>query len=83
MQVARLTARIEQISTHLRVNKKDYSSKRGLEAVLSQRKRLLRYLYRTDRPAYDKVIGELGIRSVIAGDSAKAAQRAAAAAAAQ
>ncbi|KAI8475501.1 MAG: hypothetical protein J3K34DRAFT_404370, partial [Monoraphidium minutum] len=82
VQIARLSARIEQISTHLRVNRKDYSSKRGLEAVLSQRKRLLRYLYRTDRPAYDKLIGELGIRSIIAGDSAKAAQRAAAAAAA-
>ncbi|GBF87501.1 30S ribosomal protein S15 [Raphidocelis subcapitata] len=81
VQVARLSARIEQISTHLRANRKDYSSKRGLEAVLSQRKRLLRYLYRTDRPAYDKVITELGIRSVIAGDSHKAAQRSAAAAA--
>lgn len=51
VQVARLSARIEQISTHLRANRKDYSSKRGLEAVLSQRKRLLRYLYRTDRRA--------------------------------
>jgi small subunit ribosomal protein S15 len=49
VQIARLTARIEQISGHLRVNRKDFSSKRGLEAVLSQRKRLLRYLYRTDR----------------------------------
>jgi small subunit ribosomal protein S15 len=49
VQIARLSARIEQISTHLRVNRKDFSSKRGLEAVLSQRKRLLRYLYRNDR----------------------------------
>jgi len=83
VQIARLSARIEQISTHLRINRKDYSSKRGLEAVLSQRKRLLRYLYRTDRSGYDKLISELGIRSVIAGDSHKAAQRLATAAAAQ
>lgn len=51
VQIARLSARINQISTHLRVNRKDFSSKRGLEAVLSQRKRLLKYLYRTDRCA--------------------------------
>ena len=51
IQIARLSARIEQISTHLRVNRKDYSSKRGLEMVLSQRKRLLKYLYRTNRCA--------------------------------
>lgn len=82
VQIARLTARIEQISTHLRANRKDFSSKRGLEQVLSQRKRLLKYLYRTDRASYDRLISELGIRSVIAGDSHKAAQREAAAAAA-
>lgn len=51
VQIARLSARIEQISTHLRINRKDFSSRRGLEAVLSQRKRLLKYLYRTDRCA--------------------------------
>ncbi|KIY96323.1 30S ribosomal protein S15 [Monoraphidium neglectum] len=83
VQIARLSARITQIGDHMKANRKDFSSKRGLEAVLSQRKRLLRYLYRTDRAAYDKLIGELGIRSVIAGDSHKAAQRVAAAAAAK
>jgi small subunit ribosomal protein S15 len=49
VQIARLTARVEQISGHLRVNRKDYSSKRGLEAVLSQRKSLMKYLYKADR----------------------------------
>lgn len=49
VQIARLTARVQQISTHLKENRKDFSSKRGLEAVLSQRKRLMRYLYKTNR----------------------------------
>lgn len=49
VQVARLTARIEQISSHLANNKKDYAARRGLEAILSQRKSLLQYVYRADR----------------------------------
>lgn len=48
-QVARLTARIGQISKHLSTNKKDHAAKRGLVAILSQRKSLLQYLYRRDR----------------------------------
>lgn len=80
VQIARLTARVQQMSAHLKSNRKDFSSRRGLEAVLSQRKSLMQYLYRTNRAAYDKLIVELGIRSVVAGDSHKAAQRAAAAA---
>ncbi len=49
VQIARLTARVQQISTHLKENRKDFSSRRGLEAVLSQRKRLMQYLYKTNR----------------------------------
>lgn len=49
VQVARLTARIEQISKHLSQNRKDFAARRGLEAILSQRKSLLQYLYRQDR----------------------------------
>eukprot|EP00878_Enallax_costatus_P001136 GHUV01001274.1.p1 GENE.GHUV01001274.1~~GHUV01001274.1.p1 ORF type:complete len:143 (+),score=46.88 GHUV01001274.1:185-613(+) len=79
VQIARLTARVQQISSHLKQNRKDHSSKRGLEAVLSQRKSLMRYLYKTNRPAYDRVVVELGLRSVVAGDTHKAQQRAAAA----
>ena len=48
-QVARLTARVEQLSGHLQINKKDYAAKRGLQAILAQRRSLLQYLYRTDR----------------------------------
>lgn len=48
-QIARMTARIQQISSHLGQNRKDYAAKRGLEAILSQRKSMLKYLFRTDR----------------------------------
>jgi small subunit ribosomal protein S15 len=49
VQIARLTARIEQLSTHLAQHKKDFSCRRGLEIVLSQRKKLMAYLQRTDK----------------------------------
>ena len=48
-QVAMLSARLQQISTHLSTNKKDVAARRGLIAILSLRKRLLQYLYRKDR----------------------------------
>lgn len=48
-QVALLSARLQQISTHLATNKKDVAARRGLIAILSLRKRLLQYLYRKDR----------------------------------
>lgn len=49
VQIVRLTARIDQLSKHLATNKKDNSCKRGLEAILYQRKSLMRYLYKQDR----------------------------------
>jgi ribosomal protein S15 len=49
VQIARLSARVEQLTLHMQNNRKDYGSKRGLQAVLSQRKSLMQYLYRTDR----------------------------------
>ena len=48
-QVARLTARVEQLSGHLKANKKDFAAKRGLQAILAQRRSQLQYLYRADR----------------------------------
>lgn len=68
-QVARLSARVTQLSTHLQANKKDYAAKRGLQAILAQRKSLLQYLYRDNRESYDKVIKSFNIRSVIVGDT--------------
>lgn len=49
VQIARLTARVEQISSHLKQNRKDFSGQRGLQAVLAQRRKLLQYLYKSDR----------------------------------
>jgi small subunit ribosomal protein S15 len=49
VQVARLTARVTQISGHLKANRKDVSSQRGLQQVLAQRKKLLQYLYKHNR----------------------------------
>jgi small subunit ribosomal protein S15 len=49
VQVALLSARVQQLTTHLRGNKKDYAARRGLEAILSSRKQLLKYMHRVDR----------------------------------
>lgn len=49
VQVTRLTARVQQISSHLKTNRKDFSGQRGLQQVLNQRKKLLQYLYKKDR----------------------------------
>lgn len=61
-QIKRFSARITQITEHLRQNKKDYSGRRGLMRIIGQRKRLLTYLRRTDVEAYQLVMQETGIR---------------------
>jgi small subunit ribosomal protein S15 len=61
-QVAMLTERINHISLHLKTNKKDFSSQRGLMAMVGRRKRLLQYLTRTDINVYRALIEKLGIR---------------------
>mmetsp|Transcript_70380 Transcript_70380/g.155236 ORF Transcript_70380/g.155236 Transcript_70380/m.155236 type:complete len:145 (+) Transcript_70380:27-461(+) len=67
-QVARLTARVAQLSPHLIANKKDHAAKRGLQAVLNQRKKLLQYLYKEDRESYYKIISDFGIRAPVVND---------------
>lgn len=62
VQVAMLTARVEQLSAHLKQNKKDHSSRRGLLKVIGQRKRLLAYILKHDRDRYQALIQKLGIR---------------------
>lgn len=62
VQVARLSARVTQLTGHLQTHRKDYAATRGLMAILSQRRRLLRYLYKHDRAAYERVLAECGIR---------------------
>jgi small subunit ribosomal protein S15 len=61
-QIARLSARVLQLTAHLQKHTKDYSTRRGLMAILSQRKQLMLYLQRTNRASYDKICSELNIR---------------------
>ncbi|MCT7984339.1 30S ribosomal protein S15 [Laspinema sp. A4] len=62
VQVAMLTTRINQLSTHLKTNKKDHSSRRGLLKMIGQRKRLLAYILKQDQARYRALITRLGIR---------------------
>lgn len=62
IQIALLTQRINELTDHFKVHKKDHSSRRGLLKMVGQRRRLLDYLKRKNRSRYTKVIGELGIR---------------------
>jgi small subunit ribosomal protein S15 len=62
VQIALLTARINELTEHMRAHKKDFSSRRGLLKLVSQRADLLKYLRETDRPVYLSVIGKLGLR---------------------
>ena len=61
-QIAQLTERISQISSHLQVNKKDFSTHRGLMQLVGKRKRLLNYLQKHDLTGYRQLIEKLGIR---------------------
>jgi small subunit ribosomal protein S15 len=62
VQVALLTARINELTEHFKSHLKDHASRRGLLMMVSKRNSLLRYLRRTDRARYLGVINRLGIR---------------------
>ena len=62
VQIALLTARINELTEHLRAHKKDHASRRGLLMMVSKRTGLLKYLSKTDRARYLSVIGRLGLR---------------------
>ena len=62
VQIALLTARITELTEHLRSHKKDHASRRGLLKMVSKRSGLLTYLRRTDRNRYLSIIGRLGLR---------------------
>ena len=62
VQVAMLTDRINQLSKHLQVNKKDHSSRRGLLKMIGQRKSLLAYIQAGSQERYKALITRLGIR---------------------
>jgi len=61
-QIAQLTERISQISEHLQLNKKDYSTHRGLMVMVGKRKSLLNYLQKQNLTGYRQLIEKLGIR---------------------
>jgi small subunit ribosomal protein S15 len=62
VQVAMLTERISRLSEHLKTNKKDNTSRRGLLKMIGQRKHLLAYIYKKDPARYKALIERLGIR---------------------
>ena len=62
VQVALLTERINDLSNHFKVHKKDHHSRRGLLHMVSQRRRLLTYLRRNNPERYRTLIGRLGLR---------------------
>ena len=61
-QVALLTKRILHLTEHLKLNKKDSSSKRGLLKMVAVRRKLLSYIKRKDEERYTKLIAGLGLR---------------------
>ncbi len=62
VQVALLTERIRDLTEHLKVNKKDHHSRRGLLMMVGQRRNLLEYLKRKDIERYRALIEKLGLR---------------------
>lgn len=62
VQIALLTARVTSLTEHLKLHKKDFHSRRGLMGMVNRRRKLLRYLKRTNAGIYQKVIQELSLR---------------------
>lgn len=62
VQIALLSARISELTEHLRSNKKDNSSRRGLLAMVNNRRKLLAYLKKEDFASYNKITEKLKIR---------------------
>jgi small subunit ribosomal protein S15 len=62
VQVALLTDRINELTEHLRDHRKDHHSRRGLLMLVGKRRRLLRYLERSNLERYRALVSELGLR---------------------
>ncbi|MBR34093.1 MAG: 30S ribosomal protein S15 [Nitrospinae bacterium] len=62
VQVALLSERISYLTEHFKTHKKDHHSRRGLIIMVSQRRKLLKYLKRNDEKRYKAIIKKLGIR---------------------
>jgi len=62
VQIAILTAEIEQLTEHLKEHKKDFSSRRGLLRKVGMRRRLLRYLQKDNSKSYEELIKKLKLK---------------------
>ncbi len=62
VQVALMTERINELTEHLREHTKDHHSRRGLLMLVGKRRRLLRYLERSDVERYRSLVADLGLR---------------------
>ena len=65
VQIAVLTTRINELTAHLKVHKKDNHSRRGLLKMVGHRRNLLSYLYKKDINRYRALIAKLGIRDTL------------------
>jgi len=61
-QIALFTEKIKKLTTHLKKNKKDFHSRRGLLKMVSKRKKLMGYLQKTDEKSYKKLIKKLELK---------------------
>mgnify|MGYP001588902760 CR=1 FL=1 len=61
VQIAILSEEVKELTDHLKTHKKDFSSRRGLIKKVGERRRLMRYLKRTDAKAYDDLMAKLKI----------------------
>lgn len=61
-QIAMFTERIKKLTSHLKKNKKDFHSRRGLLKMVAKRRKLMSYLEKTDEKSYKKIIKELGLK---------------------
>ena len=62
VQIAILTSRINNLTVHLKANKKDFHSRRGLQKMIGQRRSLLNYLQKNDIERYRAIVSKLGLR---------------------
>lgn len=62
VQIALLTKKIQALTAHLSVNKKDFSARRGLLVLVGQRRKFLRYLDRKDHMSYNDLVKKLNLK---------------------
>jgi len=64
IQIALFTQHISNLTEHLKINKKDFQARKGLIAFVERRKKLLKYMKKSNHTSYEKIINELKIKKV-------------------